>query len=124
MIKDLENLTYEKRTERVTYLFPGKEEALRDLTAAFQYFNGSYKEDKGSLITKSHMEKIRCDVYKFHQEKFYVSKGRNFLQREKSFTEQCPQGHGRVPATEVFKTQLDRVLDNLIQALISSGWTR
>lgn len=42
-----------------------------DFITVFQYLNGSYKEDGGFPFTRSHMEKIRLNGYKLHQERFH-----------------------------------------------------
>ena len=42
------------------------------LITVFQYLKGGYKEDGGSLFTRSHMEKTRGNGYKLHQERGFI----------------------------------------------------
>ena len=51
-----------------------------DLIAVFQYLKGGYKEDGGSLFTRSHADKTRGNKYKLHQERGFAPKqGGGFL---------------------------------------------
>ncbi|KAK4833065.1 hypothetical protein QYF61_027727 [Mycteria americana] len=82
MIKGLENLPYEKQ---------------------LKCLKGSYKEDGGSLFTRSHMEKIRVNRYKSQQERFHLDT-RKFFQSESNHSlEQPPQGHSKVPIAGGFQ---------------------
>ena len=67
-----------------------------------------YKEDGGSLFTRSHMEKTRGNGYKLHQERGFTSiQDRyclGFLYSENNHPlEQPPQGCGRVPIAGGFQ---------------------
>ncbi|PKU28010.1 glycerol kinase [Limosa lapponica baueri] len=61
MIKGLENLPCEERPKELALL--SLEKGQGDLITVFQYLKGSYKEDRGSLFTRSHMEKTRGNRY-------------------------------------------------------------
>ncbi|KAK4829004.1 hypothetical protein QYF61_001760 [Mycteria americana] len=67
MTKGLENLPYEERLKELG-LFSVKRRCRADLITVLQYLKGSYKEDGGSLLTRSHMEKTRGSGYKLHWE--------------------------------------------------------
>lgn len=64
MIKGKENLPYAERRKELGLCTLKK--AQGDLITIFQYLKGSYKEDRGSLFTRSHM-------YKLHREMFYLN---------------------------------------------------
>ncbi|KAK4824881.1 hypothetical protein QYF61_021088 [Mycteria americana] len=59
MIKGLENLSSEERLKEL-----GEEKAQGDLITVLQYLMGSYKEDRGSLFTRSHMMRTKGNGYK------------------------------------------------------------
>ena len=67
MIKGLQNLPYEGRLKEV--FSPWRREGLGQPHHIFQYLKGGYKDDGGSLFTKSHMEKTRHNRYKLHRGK-------------------------------------------------------
>lgn len=81
----------------------------------FQSLKGSCKEDRGSLFTRSHLEKIqgnRCNLYR---ERFYHDMRKEFFTAKSIIQwKNLPRDVVETPALEVFKVQLDRVLDNLI----------
>ena len=88
------------------------------LITVFQYLKGGYKEDGGSLFTRSHMEKTRGNGYKLHQERGFTSiQDRyclGFFYSENNHWNSLPRDAVESPSLEVFKMQLDRVLDNPI----------
>lgn len=43
------------------------------LIAVFQYLMGSYKEDGGSLFTRSHPEQTNSNAYKFCTRRGFIS---------------------------------------------------
>lgn len=57
MIKGLENLPYQERLKELG-LFSLKK-AYADLILVYQYLKGSYREEGGSLFTRSHTEKTK-----------------------------------------------------------------
>lgn len=71
MIKGLENLPCEERLKELG-LF-SLEKAYADLIPVFQYLKGSYREEGGSLFTRSHTEKTRGNRYKLYQERFHLN---------------------------------------------------
>lgn len=44
------------------------------------YFKGECRKVRGSFLTRSHMEKARGNRYKLNKEKFYLDRGKTFLQ--------------------------------------------
>lgn len=54
---------------------------------------GHYKEARGSLLIKSHMERTRSNGCKLHQERFHLGICKKFLQWNNRSMEQPPQGN-------------------------------
>lgn len=55
-----------RKTEGDGYPLPGEEKAQEDLIIVFQYLKGGFKEEEGSLITRTYTEKTRGNGYKLH----------------------------------------------------------
>lgn len=79
MIKGLENLRYEERLKAIDIFFLKKRRPRADLITVFQYFEGGYKQDGGSLFTGSHMENTRGNGYKWYWERFHLDKRNTFF---------------------------------------------
>ncbi|KAK4829749.1 hypothetical protein QYF61_006458 [Mycteria americana] len=106
---DLENL------EEWASKNEGKRRLRWDLIPVFQYLKGSYKEDGGSLFTRNHIEKTKNNGYKLHQERFHLDIRKKFFTvRTIIHCNNLPGDMVESPSLEVFRMQLDRVLDNLI----------
>lgn len=72
MVKRLKNLPYEERLKELG-LFTLENKKLRlDLIAVFQCLKGGFKEDRGSLFARSHVEKRRSNGYKLQWERFHL----------------------------------------------------
>ncbi|KAK4828698.1 hypothetical protein QYF61_000536 [Mycteria americana] len=82
MIEGLEKLPYGERLKEL------EEKAQRDLNTVFQYLKGSYKEDRSSLFTSSHMEMTRGNGYKLHWERFHLDIRNCFTARIRAAGEQ------------------------------------
>jgi len=72
------------------------------------------------------MKKTRDDRYKLHQERFHLDIRKEFLTGRTIMPwNSLPGDAVESPSLEVFKMQMERVLDNLIQAPFpTTGWTR
>lgn len=83
-------------------------------------FNGSYKEDRGSLFTRRHLEKTRGNRQKLHWEMFHIEKGNNFFRvRTIIHFNNLPRDAVQSLSLELFKIWLARVLDHPIKAPFS-----
>lgn len=98
MIKVLENLAYEERLKEVRSLLPCEQKAQGtlsqysqsvSLSQKLQVLQGSYKEDRGSLLTRSHVKMTRGNKCKLH---WKASQHKMFLQGEQSFTRTTSPG--------------------------------
>ncbi|GAB0181296.1 hypothetical protein GRJ2_000594900 [Grus japonensis] len=113
MIKGLENLPYEERWKELG-VFP-LEKSQGHLLIIFQYLNGNCKENRGSLLLMSHMDKTWGNGYKLYQERFHLHiREKFFIVRTIIHWNNLPRDVVESPLLEVFKMLLDRVLDNLI----------
>lgn len=52
---------------------------MGDLITFFQYLNGGYKEDRGFVFTRTHMEKTRGNRCKLHRERFHLDTRKKFF---------------------------------------------
>jgi len=59
MIKGLENLPCEERLKELGPLSLEKTKLSGNLITEFQYLKDSYREDRGCLFTRNHMEKTK-----------------------------------------------------------------
>ncbi|GAB0184611.1 hypothetical protein GRJ2_000926400 [Grus japonensis] len=115
MIKVLQNLPYKKRLKELGHFTLKKRKLRRDLITLFQYLNASYKENRRSLFTRSHMERTRGNGYKLHQERFHLDINPKFFTVGAiNHWNNLPRDVVESPSLEVFEMQLDRMLDNLI----------
>jgi len=104
MTKELKNLPYKERWKESGLFSLQKRRLRRDHTRVFQDFKGSYKEDKGSLFTRRHMEKTRRNGYKMHQEGFHLNLKRKFFTvRKISHWNNLPRDMVDFLLLEVFK---------------------
>lgn len=79
----------------------------------FRYLKSGYKENRGSLFTRNHMEKTRGNRYKLHQARFRLDiRIIFFTVRKSNHWNNIPSDVMESPSLEVFKVQLDRVVDN------------
>ena len=99
MTKGMENLPCEETLKTRGLFCLQKKRLRRELLTVFQYLKGNYKEDGGSLFTRSHMEKTRVqvapgDISSQHKKKIFYSKNNHSLEQ---------RGCGRVHITGGFQ---------------------
>ncbi|KAK4826168.1 hypothetical protein QYF61_006030 [Mycteria americana] len=100
MIKGLENLPYEERLKELKRRLSGD---IITITV-FQYLTDGYKENRGSLFMRSHMEKTRGNGYKLHWETFHLNIRTTFFYSKNNHSlEQPPQERVESPLLKVFK---------------------
>jgi len=115
MTELLESLPYEE-TLRELGLFTLEKRGLRgNFIAVFQYLKGSCQEDRCSPFARSHLERTRGSGCKLHQESFHLHTRKTFFAvRTIDHCNNLPRDVVESPSLEVFKTQLNKVLHNLI----------
>ncbi|KAK4827174.1 hypothetical protein QYF61_015136 [Mycteria americana] len=116
MMKGLENLCYEERLKKL-----GRKDSSGGPHHSIQ---GGYKEDRGSLFRRSHMEKTKANGYKLYLEKFHLSIRNNFfavrtINRWNNLLRDVVES----PSLEVFKIQLDRVFAFTFAAHSALSWS-
>jgi len=97
-------------------LFPLKKRRFRkDLITVFQDLKGGCREDRSCLFPNSHIEKTEGNGYKLRQERFHhYIRTKFFTVRTIIHGNHFPSDMLESPLLEVFKMQLDRMLDNFI----------
>ena len=115
MIKGLGSLPYEERLRELGLFSLEKRRLRGDLITMFQYLKGGYKEDGDSLFTRSHLEKMGGNGYKFLLGRLLLdTRGEFFTIRTISHWNNLPREVVDSPTLDTFKIQLDRVLGHLI----------
>lgn len=104
MFKGLENLPQDERLKVLDLFSPGNRRLRGELITVFQYLKGCYKEDEGSLFTRSHIGKTK------HNGQVELALGEVSSQHEKFFysknnfsLEQPSQECSRVTIAEDFQ---------------------
>lgn len=94
-----------------------------DIFIVSQYLNDGYKEDRGSFLTRRHMEKPKNNRYKFYGERFilYIRK-KFFTERTMNHYNNLLRNRMESSALEVFKMKLDRVLESHSGSLAQKSW--
>jgi len=106
-MKELGLFPLEKRS-RHTHTHP-------PLISVFQYLQGSYKENRGSPLTRSHTKMTKGNRYNLQQERFHLKiRKKFFTTRTINQWNNLPRDVVESPLQDVFQTQLDRVLHHLI----------
>ncbi|KAK4833053.1 hypothetical protein QYF61_027555, partial [Mycteria americana] len=110
-IKELENLPCAERLKELGVFYLEKRRLRWDLITVVQYLKGSYKEDRGFLFTRSHMEKTMGNGYKLHHKRFHLNiRKKIFTVRTINHWNNVPNDVVESPSPKVFNMRLDRVL--------------
>lgn len=91
------------------------QKASGDPLAALQYLHWCHQEDLAKLSTVVHGWRTRDNRHKLKQERFSLGRRRSFFPHGtvKQWI-RLPKEFGESPALEVFKTGLDKTLENLV----------
>ena len=114
MIRGLEHLSYEERLRELG-LFSLQRRTLRgDLTVAFQYLRGEYKQKGEWLFTRVDSDRTRGNGLKLRGRRFRLDiRKKLFTQRVVMHWNRLPKEAVDAPSLEVFKARLDGALGSL-----------
>ena len=115
MIKGLEHLPYEEWLRELGLFSLEKRRLQDDLSAAFQYLKGAYKQDGGQPFTRVDNGRTRGKGFKLKEERFRLDIwGKFFLERVVGCWNRLPRDVVDDPSLEAFKAMLDGVLGSLV----------
>ena len=116
MSRGLEHLSYEERLRELGLLSSQERRLRGDLTVAFQYLKGAYKQDGERLLTRVGSDRTRGNGFQLRQGRFGLD-----IRRKKFFTPRVVTHWSRVPkevvdapSLDVFKAGLDVALGSLV----------
>ena len=81
MIRGLEHLSYEERLREVGLFSLEKRRLWGDLTAAFQYLEGAYKQEGEWLFMRVESDRTGGNGFTLRQGRFRLDTKRKFLHR-------------------------------------------
>ena len=111
----LEHLPYEDRLRELGFFSLERRRLRGDLTAAFQYLKGPYKQEWNQLFTRVDNGKTRGDGFKLREGRFMFDiRWKFFSKRVVRCWSRLPREVVDAPSLEVFKVRLQGVLGSLV----------
>ena len=115
MIRGLEHLSYEERLRELGLFSLEKRKFRGELTVAFQYLKGAYKQEGERLFTRVHSDRTRGNGLELRQRRLRLDIRRKFFtQRVMMHWNRLPKEVVDVPSLEAFKARLDVALGSLV----------
>ena len=102
MSRGLEHLSYEERLRELGLLSSQERRLRGDLTVAFQYLKGAYKQDGERLLTRVGSDRTRGNGFQLRQGRFGLD-----IRRKKFFTPRVVTHWSRVPKEVVDAPSLE-----------------
>ena len=81
MIRGLEHFSYEERLRELGLFSLEKRRLLRDLTVAFQYLKGTYKQEGERMFVRVDSDRTKRNGIKLRQGRFRLEVGGSFSLR-------------------------------------------
>ncbi|GAB0187306.1 hypothetical protein GRJ2_001195900 [Grus japonensis] len=115
MVRGLEHLSCEDRLRELGLLSLEKRRLRGDLTAAFQYLKGAYKQAGEGLFTRACGDRTRGNGLKLKEGRFRLDvRKKIFTMRVVRYWNGLPREAVDAPSLEVFKARLDGALGSLV----------
>ena len=115
MIRGLEHLSYGERLRELGLFSLEKRRLWGDLTVAFQYLKGAYKQEGEWLFMRVDSDRTRGNGFKLRQGRFRLDiRKKLFTQRVVTHWNRLPKEAVDAPFMEAFKTRLGVALGSLI----------
>ena len=120
MIRGLEHLSYEERLREPGFFSLQRRTLRGDLTVAFQYLRGEYKQKGEWLFTRVDSDRTRGNGLKLRGRRFRLDiRKKLFTQRVVMHWNRLPKEAVDAPSLEAFKARLDVALGSLVWWLVT-----